>query len=135
MYTIKKYNIIDSIGTQEKVLNSYLEKLESLYYPNPYHNNCHGADVMCSFLYLITSSSVITFMSTIELLGTIIGCLGHDVGHKGKNNRFHIMTRDPLSVLYNDISVLEMMHSSTVFDLLGNPAFDFLKSLNFDSFL
>ena len=39
----------------------------------------------------------------------------HDIGHKGTNNSFLVQTGDCLAIIYNDISVLENMHSAKTF--------------------
>lgn len=126
-YMIRRYHIGGSITLNLNAINSFLVELESLYCPNPYHNNCHAADVMCSFLYLITSSEIIANMTSIELLATIIATVSHDVKHEAQNNRFLIMTKNKLAIKYNDISVLEMMHTSTVFTLMAKAKNNFLK--------
>ena len=133
-YMVKKFSIVSTLQLKQEQLNDYLDELESRYFQNPYHNNTHGADVMCSFMYLLTTSSIIEKLTTIELFATILACLAHDVSHKAKNNRFLIMTQDSLAVQYNDVSVLEMMHASTVFSLLQTEKFNFLPSKGIESF-
>jgi hypothetical protein len=57
-------------------------------------------------------------MKDIELLGGVIAAVGHDVGHPAVTNRFIITMKDPLAIIYNDLSVLEMMHCSVTFRVL-----------------
>jgi cAMP-specific phosphodiesterase 4 len=45
----------------------------------------------------------------------------HDLGHPGRNNAFQVATESELALLYNDKSVLEMMHISKAFQLLKEP--------------
>jgi hypothetical protein len=125
-FCIKRFGIGADLCLNNEILTVYLEELEGKYFQNPYHNNAHGADVMCSFLYLVTTTEIVGKMNSVEVLACILACLGHDVSHKAKTNRFLIMTRDELSVLYNDISILEMMHASTIFQLFRNTATNFL---------
>merc|ERR1712196_274999 len=53
----------------------------------------------------------------------MIAALCHDVKHFGRNNAFCIATEHQLAVLYNDMRVLENMHTATTFELLqpGSP--------------
>ena len=134
-YVVKRYHIAGSLNMNLSAMSSYLNEVEIGYFSNPYHNNCHGADVMCSFLYLISASEIIQHMTSIELLATIIATVAHDVGHPGVNNRMLIMTRDKLAVQYNDISVLENMHSSTVFTLLAKQKNNFLAGAPEEMFI
>ena len=62
-------------------------------------------------------------MREMELLGSVLAAIGHDVGHPAVTNRFIITSRDPLSIICtlhtdNDLSVLEMMHCSVTFRVL-----------------
>lgn len=118
VYTIRRYGLDEIFSISDKALTSVLEALESKYFKNPYHNSCHAADVMCSYLYLIHTSSLVDEMSSLELIAGIFATLAHDVGHPAKNNRFLIMSSDDLAVQFNDISVLEMQHASIFFKIL-----------------
>ena len=100
------------------MLERYLNSLEYHYNQNPYHNACHGADVLHSYLYFITNSDIFKFISPIETLACIIAGLAHDVGHPGLTNRYLIQTRDSMAIQFNDISVLENMHCSVIYQLL-----------------
>ena len=57
-FTIMRYGLDESFDINESSLKGFLAKLEDEYLENPYHNSCHGADVLCSFLYLITNSNL-----------------------------------------------------------------------------
>jgi 3'5'-cyclic nucleotide phosphodiesterase len=128
-YSIHRYGLDEQFSIPENVIKNFLRKLESSYRKNPYHNSIHGGDVMCSFLFLINNSDISNHMSSIELLAGIIATLGHDAGHPGKTNRFLIMTRDDLATVYNDISVLEMMHTSIIFNMFKNADSNILANL------
>ena len=71
-------------------------------------------------------------MSSLELFSCIIACLAHDVGHKGKNNRFLIVSKDPMALRYNDISVQEMMHISILYQIMQNSDSNLFVGLNND---
>eukprot|EP01054_Gregarina_sp_Poly1_P000821 Gregarina_sp_Poly_1__820@NODE_1197_length_4807_cov_58_931435_g822_i0_p1_GENE_NODE_1197_length_4807_cov_58_931435_g822_i0NODE_1197_length_4807_cov_58_931435_g822_i0_p1_ORF_typecomplete_len769_score93_80PDEase_I/PF00233_19/6_5e71NAD4L/PF06235_11/0_15YopE/PF03545_13/0_17MKLP1_Arf_bdg/PF16540_5/33MKLP1_Arf_bdg/PF16540_5/22_NODE_1197_length_4807_cov_58_931435_g822_i018544160 len=99
------------------VLMSFLYCLQEQYRPLPYHNSVHGAHVAhstaCIVNYLHLSAGP-AFTPAAEL-AYILACLGHDVGHPGRNNQFFINSYDPLSVIYNDVAVLENFHSCLLF--------------------
>jgi hypothetical protein len=65
-------------------------------------------------------------------MASIISSLGHDAGHPAKNNRFLVITKHELAIEYNDISVLEMLHASTVFQLILNPESSIFMNLTTD---
>lgn len=54
----------------------------------------------------------------------LLSAIGHDAGHPGVNNMFLINSRTPLAVMYNDRSVLESLHSMTLFQLIKRHGLD-----------
>ncbi|KAI7901022.1 uncharacterized protein BX663DRAFT_142644 [Cokeromyces recurvatus] len=54
-----------------------------------------------------------------HLFALLIAAIGHDAAHPGVNNMFLINSSNPLATLYNDRSVLESLHSMTLFQLLN----------------
>jgi hypothetical protein len=117
-YAFATYNLSEEFEVPESALTLFLKELEGLYKPNPYHNSTHASDVMCSSLYLMRSSILFDTTSSLDLMATIIAALGHDAGHPARNNRFLILTKDELAIKYNDISVLENMHTSSLFQII-----------------
>ena len=100
----------------------------------------HGADILTSALYLISNSELCNKLSDLEIFIVIISHLGHDVGHPGYTNRFLINIQDPLAIrcnIYsdNDISVLESMHVSFIFDCLSDSAQDIIENTSKEQFL
>ena len=61
-----------------------------------------------------------------------IASLCHDAGHPGTNNLFHIKTGSDYAMLYNDISVLEMMHVSTSSKILKMEGNNFIEGSKLD---
>jgi hypothetical protein len=133
-YSIKRFGLDEAFQIPEGRLNAFLLEMESAYLKNPYHNSIHAADVMCSSVFLLESSGLIESLTSLELLANIISALAHDLGHPGKNNRFIVMSRDEIAITYNDMSVLEMMHSSKLFQILQKPDNNLLVSLNDEKF-
>ena len=129
-YTIRKFGLDDQLSIPDSQLSSFLQELEHKYLKNPYHNSTHGADVMCSTIYLLSASPLIDNITNLELLSSILASLAHDVGHPGKNNRFLVMSQSNVAVIYNDISVLEMMHASILFEIFREPGCNVLSGLS-----
>ena len=89
-----------------------------------YHTALHGTDVCYSTLLILTflknDENKIENISELDIVSLIIAALGHDVGHPGLTNNFLINSRDELSTIYNDRSVLENYHCAKTFQLLEN---------------
>lgn len=98
-YCVKKYGLNASLGIEDRRLTAFLQALERKYKPNPYHNSTHAADVLNSLLYIFKHSPTLADMSELELLGTIIAALGHDVGHPAFNNRYLINTKSSFALI------------------------------------
>ena len=121
------YVIIETLGLKnDKIINvnklePFLNSVSSQYLPTTiYHNNIHGADVCQSVsLYFLNSNAEKIYQTTVlDLLSIIIASLGHDIGHPGLNNNFHINARTELALTYNDNSCLENFHCSKLFNIL-----------------
>ena len=134
-YSISRYGLDELFTIPEVTIKNYFKKIENGYRDNPYHNSIHGADVLCSYLYLVNNSDIYKHMSSTELLGGIIATSGHDIGHPGMTNRFLVLTKDDIAIAYNDISVLEMMHASIVFNILTSNESNILCNLSSEKWI
>ena len=95
-YVFMYFNFYKLYSIESLQSRIFFKKIESKYNLNPYHNSCHAADVMNSFLYLI--KSIITQIPSIELFSCVLACLGHDIGHPGTNNRCRPGTNLPFTI-------------------------------------
>ncbi|KAI8098198.1 uncharacterized protein B0P05DRAFT_520878 [Gilbertella persicaria] len=107
----------------------FIIDLASVYHDeNPYHNFAHAVDVLQCLFFMLCESGILPFSNKtrrIDLLrpkdvfALLIAAIGHDAAHPGVNNMFLINSSNPLATLYNDRSVLESLHSMTLFQLLN----------------
>ena len=122
----------DDIISTEK-LDPFLVSISNQYYKTTlYHNMMHGADVTQSLcLYFLNSNAEEICQSLVlDLLGILIAALGHDLGHPGLTNPFHINSSSELAITYNDISCLENYHTSKLFRTIRNPETDIFEKLS-----
>ena len=135
--------IIETLGLKnDKIINvnkldAFLNLISSQYLPTTlYHNNIHGADVCQSVsLYFLNSSAEKLLQTTVlDLLSIIIASLGHDLGHPGLNNNFHINARTELALMYNDQSCLENYHCSRLFNILKKDETNIFEVLSANEF-
>ena len=135
--------ILENLGLlDDEILNIYkLEKflisVSNQYIPETlYHNSLHGSDVTHSVYSFFTHSNVekIAKTNVLDLLSIIIAALGHDIGHPGLTNTYHINDSTDMAITYNDISVLENFHASTLFKTLRkseNNIFEKLSNIDY----
>ena len=127
-----------------KVLRT-LQRLADIYnIPTdvPYHSQLHGVDVaQLSHLYLTQLYRPSKFgqskregcpLDAVHRFALIFGALVHDLGHPGVNNSFLTETSSPMALRFNDISVLEMFHVSSTFQVLAKPECNILEQLDHD---
>ncbi|KAL1407396.1 3',5'-cyclic-nucleotide phosphodiesterase [Vanrija albida] len=124
--------------------------------PNPYHNYVHAIDVLqASYSFLVSigvappaeflidlkpgtvwrrstepasgsSARAREILRPQDVLAVALAAIGHDVGHPGLSNAFMKNAKVPLSVVYDDKSVLENMHCMLLVHLLRKHGFSFL---------
>jgi hypothetical protein len=121
----------DDIISKEK-LDPFLVSISNQYlHTTLYHNSMHGADVTQSVcLYFLNSNAEEVCQSLVlDLLGILIASLGHDLGHPGFTNPFHINASTELALTYNDYSCLENFHASSLFKTIRDPKYDIFEKL------
>jgi hypothetical protein len=121
----------DIISTSK--LEPFLTSVSNQYIKTTlYHNSMHGADVSQSLcLYFLNSNAEEICQSLVlDLLGILIAALGHDLGHPGFSNPFHINASSELALTYNDASCLENFHASTLFKTIRKPETDIFEKLS-----
>ena len=134
---LKTLGLFDSKIISTRKLNSFLYTISNNYKETTlYHNSLHGADVtqsLCIF-FLNTNAEEICETSVLDLLGMIISAMGHDLGHPGLNNNFHINASTELAITYNDASCLENYHSSFLFRILRKEENNILSKLSVQNY-
>ena len=100
-YCIRKYGLMPGLKLDEGKVLRFLQELERKYHDNPYHNSTHAADVLNSLLFLYHQSAIFKDTTELELFGSIIAALGHDVGHPAFNNRYLANSKSHLCMICN----------------------------------
>jgi len=110
----------------------FIEKVASAYQnENKYHTFYHAVDVMQTMYMFMRTIKAQDFISVLDIWACMIAAIGHDVGHPGVNANFLIATRSKLAMTYNDTSVLENMHASTLYKMMHeNDEVNVLKGLS-----
>ncbi|KAJ3115131.1 High affinity cAMP-specific 3',5'-cyclic phosphodiesterase 7A [Phlyctochytrium bullatum] len=126
-YVFRYHDIFLKYNMSEPKFKHWLTKIEQGYKPtNPYHNALHAADVTHSMHYYVTRKRLWPHLSHEEQLASLIAPIIHDYMHPGVNNAFLISTLNPLTIRYNDQSVLENFHCASIFEMLQNEEYDIL---------
>ena len=116
------------LGVSETTIRSLVLAVSQGYLAQPFHNFSHGVYVLQGCVVCLQRCEALRkVLRPIDQVALCIAALGHDIGHTGVQNTFLVNSADPLALLYNDRSVLESMHTSTlfrVFQLRGCALFE-----------
>lgn len=135
MYALMfRYGLLQKFRIDERIFTNWLSVVEAGYHPNPYHNSMHAADVLHITHYILSKGGLIKKcnLTDEDQLAAIFAAAVHDYDHPGINNSFHVKAQTYLAYLYNDRTVLENKHVSSIFELMKLPRFDLLQSLTED---
>ena len=114
-------------------LDPFLIAVNNQYKPEVLYHNClHGADVTqsCYMFFTYSNAEKISQTNVLDLLSIFIAALGHDMAHPGLNNAFHINDSTDIAITYNDISVLENFHASTLFKTIRKSETNIFEKLS-----
>lgn len=118
----KQWNLLKHFDIPEANLKGWFRRVRQLYNGNPFHNALHGLDVMeMSYQMLSEYDLGNCLFNEAECYSYLLGAFGHDVNHPGVNNMYLINTKEPLAAMYNDVSVLENMHTAICFNVMNEP--------------
>jgi len=119
--------LLQEFRISRNTMLNFLEVVAGSYTNVPYHNFYHGFNVFQVCFMMLQDTRLKDFLERCDMVGLLIGGICHDIGHKGVNNTFHkLMYRDDpkhptLALTYNDVSVLENMHTSRAFEISTEP--------------
>ena len=146
----KQLNLIDSPGsdrqssidrksvTSEKTLRKFVAIIcKSYHNKNPYHNIYHCVDVShATFLMINMLKNSKAGLSQLECFALMVAAVAHDVDHPGVNNSYLVSSHHSLALTYNDISVLENKHASTLYAIVNSDKeADIFEKLDHDSWI
>ncbi|CAD2222310.1 3',5'-cyclic-nucleotide phosphodiesterase [Angomonas deanei] len=129
-----KLDLLRKFKIDEQLALNWISVVEAGYHGNPYHNSMHAADVLHIVSFILTKGGLIEKcqLKDEQVFSAVLAASIHDFEHPGINNNFHMKTSSYLATLYNDRSVLENLHVSSVFELMKNSEYNILSPLSDD---
>jgi len=121
--------VLEQFDIPEGILREFISAVGTKYQDNPYHNYHHAVHVLQSVYYCLRCTSMHKYLCNVDILGILVSALCHDINHPGHSSDFEIKTNSELSLLYNDVSVLENMHAHETFTLLQREELNIFKKL------
>uniref|UniRef100_A0A2I3RCF3 Phosphodiesterase 1B n=1 Tax=Pan troglodytes TaxID=9598 RepID=A0A2I3RCF3_PANTR len=120
---LTRHNLISRFKIPTVFLMSFLDALETGYgkYKNPYHNQIHAADVTQTVHCFLLRTGMVVGALEMILLSRLY-------------SHFHFSSSE-CAILYNDRSVLENHHISSVFRLMQDDEMNIFINLTKDEFV
>jgi len=136
MNILHRFNVLETLGVEEQVLQNWLTLIESNYHSqNSYHNSTHAADVLQASAYFLEKPRIQEVLDPVDQLIVLIGAIIHDVDHPGRNSAFLCNSGSELAVLYNDTTVLENHHCALGYKLtISDPSVNIFKNLDTETY-
>jgi hypothetical protein len=129
-HLLHKYDLIKDLGLDWQVVKNWLHFVAGLYQDTPYHNSTHAADVLQAVHHLLCKAGALGMLNPLTAFSLLVAAMMHDAGHDGLSNAFHQSAATDRALAFNDQSIQENFHLSTVFaHMAADPALNLLAAL------
>ncbi|XP_055837301.1 dual 3',5'-cyclic-AMP and -GMP phosphodiesterase 11-like isoform X2 [Episyrphus balteatus] len=126
-------DFVERFHIDYEVLCRWLLSVKKNYRNVTYHNWRHAFNVAQMMFAILTATQWWNIFGEIECLALIIGCLCHDLDHRGTNNSFQIKASSPLAQLYST-STMEHHHFDQCIMILNSPGNQILSNLSSEDY-
>ncbi|XP_059801085.1 dual 3',5'-cyclic-AMP and -GMP phosphodiesterase 11A-like isoform X1 [Hypanus sabinus] len=126
----KELGIVQKFKVDYEVLCCWLLTVRKNYRAVPYHNWRHAFNVAQCMFALITTAGFREILTDIEILALMVGCLCHDLDHRGTNNAFQEKSRSALAQLYGTSATLEHHHFNHAVMILQSEGHNIFANLS-----
>lgn len=121
-------DLVDKFRINYETLCRWLLSVKKNYRNVTYHNWRHAFNVAQTMFCCIRKGHLENTLNEVETLALVVGCLCHDLDHRGTNNQFQIKTMSPLAELYST-STLEHHHFDQCIMILSTEGNEILSGL------
>ncbi|KAG7276015.1 hypothetical protein CRUP_004412, partial [Coryphaenoides rupestris] len=112
------------------VLCRWLLTVRKNYRTVAYHNWRHAFNVSQCMFVMITTAGFQEVLSDAEILALMVGCMCHDLDHRGTNNAFQAKTGSALALLYGTSATLEHHHFNHAVMILQSEGHNIFANLS-----
>eukprot|EP00066_Takifugu_rubripes_P003565 XP_003966237.1 PREDICTED: dual 3',5'-cyclic-AMP and -GMP phosphodiesterase 11A-like [Takifugu rubripes] len=121
--------VVQKFKIDYEVLCRWLLTVRKNYRTVAYHNWRHAFNVSQCMFIMITTASFQDLLSDAEILALMVGCLCHDLDHRGTNNAFQAKTGSALALLYGTSATLEHHHFNHAVMILQSEGHNIFANL------
>ncbi|XP_050695412.1 dual 3',5'-cyclic-AMP and -GMP phosphodiesterase 11A-like isoform X2 [Eriocheir sinensis] len=113
-----------------KTLLRWLITVKRNYRNVTYHNWRHAFNVAHNMFALLKSCNLMSSFEDVECLAMFVGCLCHDLDHRGTNNSFQEKTGSALALLYGTQNTMEQHHFNHAVMILNSEGHNIFSNLS-----
>ncbi|XP_060681328.1 dual 3',5'-cyclic-AMP and -GMP phosphodiesterase 11A [Hemiscyllium ocellatum] len=122
--------MVQKFKVDYEVLCRWLLTVRKNYRAVPYHNWRHAFNVAQCMFVMITTADFQEILSDIEILALMVGCLCHDLDHRGTNNAFQEKSGSALAQLYGTSATMEHHHFNHAVMILQSEGHNIFANLS-----
>ncbi|KAF6200256.1 hypothetical protein GE061_006559 [Apolygus lucorum] len=125
---VKKFMI------ERDTLYRFLITVKRNYRDVPYHNWKHAFNVAQVMFAILMGCEMKGTFNDIEVLGMFVGCLCHDLDHRGTNNAYQQKAGSALVLLYGTTNTMEQHHFNHAVMILSSETLNIFRNLSADCY-
>ncbi|KAK3551315.1 hypothetical protein QTP70_013919 [Hemibagrus guttatus] len=122
-------SVVQKFKMDYEVLCRWLLTVRKNYRTVAYHNWRHAFNVSQCMFIMITTAGFQDVLTDTEILALMVGCLCHDLDHRGTNNAFQAKSGSPLALLYGTSATLEHHHFNHAVMILQSEGHNIFANL------
>ncbi|XP_050525696.1 dual 3',5'-cyclic-AMP and -GMP phosphodiesterase 11A-like [Daktulosphaira vitifoliae] len=126
--------LVKAFNIEKETLYRFLITVKRNYRDVPYHNWRHAFNVAQVMFAIMMGCDMKNTFTDLEVLGMFVGCLCHDLDHRGTNNSFQEKARSALVLLYGTTNTMEHHHFNHAVMILSSESLNIFSSLSAESF-
>ncbi|XP_068086058.1 dual 3',5'-cyclic-AMP and -GMP phosphodiesterase 11A [Anabrus simplex] len=126
--------LVKRFGIEKETLYRFLITVKRNYRDVPYHNWRHAFNVAQVMFAILMGCEMKGTFSDLEVLGMFVGCLCHDLDHRGTNNSFQEKTGSALVLLYGTTNTMEHHHFNHAVMILSSEGHNIFSGLTADNY-
>ncbi|XP_053483948.1 dual 3',5'-cyclic-AMP and -GMP phosphodiesterase 11A [Ictalurus furcatus] len=123
-------SVVQKFKIDYEVLCRWLLTVRKNYRTVAYHNWRHAFNVSQCMFVMITTAGFQDVLTDAEILALMVGCLCHDLDHRGTNNAFQAKSGSALALLYGTSATLEHHHFNHAVMILQSEGHNIFANLS-----
>ena len=132
-HLLHEWDLVKTLKLDRTVLRNFLSFVETQYNDVPYYNSTHAADVLHVTHFILSQCGAAAIFSPLTTFAILVSAMIHDAGHDGLNNLFHQNAQTDRALAFNDQSVQENYHCTTILsNIAKNSHINILEPLTLE---